>query len=117
MSQPNPGSWPQKTVIDVRTRKAAFREFKCLTGQWPVLSAALYVGRFVLMFVLISILFWYGRLHAENVNRVTMYALIGFLPVIFIWNILETLAWNHELRRKNLISRGMYLGLTQLPSG
>jgi hypothetical protein len=117
MSQPIPGTSSRKTIIDVRTRSAAFREFKCITGEWPLLSALLYVGRFVLMFVLISVLFWYGRQHAENVNRITLYALLGFLPVIFVWNIAETLVWNYELRRRNLISRGMYLGLTQLPSG
>ena len=117
MAQQNQESWPRRTVVDVRTRSAAFREFKSLTGGWPVLSIAFYAGRYVLMAVLMSVLLWYGRQHSENVNRVTLYALIGFLPVIFVWNILETLVWNRELRRRNLISRGTYLRLTQLPSG
>lgn len=110
-------TWPGKTILDVRKRSAAFRTYKCLTGIWPVLTAALYAGRYVLMLTLFSVLFWYGRHHTANVNRVTLYALVGFLPVIFVWNILETLAWNYELRRKGLIPRGTYLGLTQIPAG
>jgi hypothetical protein len=116
MSQTNPRTWPRKTVVDLRTRSAAFREFKCMTGDWPVLSAGLYAGRFLFALLLISILFWYGRQHAGEVNRVGLYTLLGSLPVIFVWNIVETLVWNHELRRRALISRGMYVGLTQLPS-
>jgi hypothetical protein len=111
------GTWPGKTILNVRKRSAAFKTYKCLTGVWPVLTAALYAGRFLLMFILISALFWYGRQHSSNVNRVTLYALVGFLPVIFVWNILETLAWNYDLRRKGLIPRGTYLGLTQIPAG
>jgi hypothetical protein len=58
MPQQNQESWPRKTVVDVRTRSTAFREFKSLTGGWPVLSIAFYAGRYVLMAVLMSVLFW-----------------------------------------------------------
>lgn len=111
------GTWPGKTILNVRKRSAAFRTYKCLTGVWPVLTAALYAGRFVLMFALVSVLFWYGRQHYADVNRVTFYSLVAFLPVIFIWNVLETLAWNYDLKRKDLIPRGTYLGLTEIPAG
>jgi len=111
------GTWPGKTILNVRKRGAAFRTYKCLTGVWPVLTAGLYAGRFVLMLALLSGLFWYERQHSATGNHVTFYALIGLLPAIFLWNVLEILAWNYDLRRKHLIPRGTYLGLTQIPAG
>lgn len=111
------GAWPGKIILNVRKRSAAFRNYKCLTGVWPALTAALYAARYLLWAGLVAFLLWYGRQHHANVNRVTFYALVGFLPVIFVWNVLETLAWNYDLRRKGLIPRGTYLGLTQIPAG
>lgn len=104
-------------ILNVRKRSAAFRTYKCLTGVWPALTTALYAGRYALVAGLIAALLWYGRMHAAKANRVTFYALLAFLPVIFVWNVLETLAWNYDLRRKGLIPRGTYLGLTQIPAG
>ena len=113
----SPAVWPGKRILNLRKRSAVFRNYKCLTGAWPVLSALSYAGRFVLLAALVSFLLWYGRLGRPNVNRVTLYALVGFLPVIFVWNVVETLVWNYELRRRGLIPRGTYLGLTQIPAG
>lgn len=109
-------AWSGKVILNVRKRSAAFRTYKCLTGVWPALTAALYAGRYLLVVSIISALL-YDRQHSPGINRVTFYALAGFLPMIFIWNIFETLAWNYDLRRKGLIPRGTYLSLTQIPGG
>lgn len=119
MSQVNANApaWSGKIILNVRKRRVAFHHYKCITGMWPLLTAVLYAGRFLLMFGLIVFLLWYGRQHSASANRVTLYSLIGFVPLIFVWNVLETLAWNFELRRKGMIGQGIYLGLTQIPAG
>lgn len=113
----NAPAWSGKIILNVRKRRVAFHHYKCITGIWPLLTVACYVGRFLLLLGLIAFLVWYGGQHSASPNRVTLYALIGFVPVIFVWNVLETLAWNFELRRKGLIGQGIYLGLTQIPAG
>jgi hypothetical protein len=113
----NAPAWSGKIILNVRKRRVAFHHYKCIAGMWPLLTAGLYVGRFLLMLGLVAFLVWYGYRHGASANRVSLYALIGFIPLIFVWNILETLAWNFELRRKGLIGQGIYLGLTQIPAG
>ena len=113
---PNSPRTPQKlTIRNLPDRNAAFREYKQRTGAWPVLSIVLYAARFVLMFAIISVLFWYGRLHAGSTTHVT----IGFLVLsplfILLWTLLESVVWNYELRREQLISRGTFLTIKQFP--
>jgi len=113
---PNSPRTPQKlTIRNLPDRNAAFREYKQRTGARPVLSIMMHVARYVLMFVIVSVLFWYGRLHAGSSVHVT----IGFLVLaplfILLWTVLESLAWNYELRRKQLTSRGTFLTIKQFP--
>lgn len=106
----------RSSIEELSSRNAVFREYKRRTGNWPVLSMAAYFGRFVLMLAAISFLFWYGRLHPANVNRITIYFFAAFLAGIFIWNVLESLAWNYDLRRKKLTEPGSFLSPRQMPS-
>ena len=99
MPQPNQAN-PEIRIHMVADRTAAFRAYKERTGAWPVFSMTAFATRYVLMLAVISGLFWYGRLHAMNGTRVTIYALVALLPFIFVWNILETLVWNYDLRRR-----------------
>lgn len=107
---------PQRVSIhNVRDRAAAFKEYKQRTGAWPVPSMALYAGRFVLIFAAISVMFWYGRLHAGSTSQITLKVLLIAPLCIFLWTALEVVAWNYDLRRKQLTSRGMFLTLKQFP--
>lgn len=109
------GSGQSTSVVDIPKRGEIYRRFKALTGTWPVYSVVFYAGRFVLMLGIISFLFWYGHFHSTEANRITLYALIGMLPVIFLWNVLEIFVWNYELRRRGLIAGRTYLSLRQIP--
>lgn len=94
---------------------AVFSEYKRRTGAWPMLSMAAYYGRYLLMFGGLSWLFWFGRSHPEEMRRVTLYFFGAFLIIIFLWNLIESLAWNYDLRRNRLASVGTFYGARQFP--
>jgi hypothetical protein len=107
---------PKKlTIRSLPSQNAAFKEYKQRTGEWPVLSIAVYAARFILMFAAISFIFWYGQAHAESNKKVAIGFLLLALPGIFLWTALETVVWNYDLRRKQLTSPGTYLTTKQFP--
>jgi len=106
---------PQKSATTYPQRTTAFAEYRRRTGEWPVLSIALYAGRLLLMLAGISFLFWYGRIHSTTFTRTTLYFLLATLPVALGWSVAESLAWNHDLRRKGLLSGQMIMGVRQMP--
>ena len=112
-ARPNPN--PRNTAQTFPKRSLVFAEYKRRTGAWPVLSMALYFGRFVLMLAGVSFLFWYGRSHAESQVRTTIYFLLATLPVALAWSVTESVAWNRDLRRQGLIPPRTILGVRQLP--
>ncbi len=104
-----------RTIINVRDRLTAFKEFKRRTGAWPVFSIVLHVARYVVMLGIISVLFWYGRQHPGESGR-TMFAFLVVAPLfILLWTLIESVVWNYELRRKQLTSRGTFLTVKQFP--
>jgi hypothetical protein len=96
-------------------RSNVFSEYRRRTGSWPVLSISLYAGRFVFMLAAVSFLFWYSQSHGNSLPRTMIYFLLGTLPIVVAWTITETIAWNHDLRRKGLISKGTIFAVRQLP--
>ncbi len=115
-AMPNSPRTPQKlTIRNLPNRNAAFREYKQRTGAWPVFSIVMHVMRYVLMFVIVSALFWYGRLHAGSATQVSLGFLLLAPLFILLWTLLESLIWNYELRRKQLTSRGTFLTIKQFP--
>jgi hypothetical protein len=105
----------QKPSTTYPQRTSAFSAYRRRTGEWPALSIALYVGRLLLMLVGISFLFWYGRSHGSTVTRTMLYFVLATLPVALLWSIAESFAWNHDLRRKGLLSGQMIMGVRQMP--
>jgi hypothetical protein len=105
----------QKSATTYPQRTTAFAEYRRRTGEWPVLSIALYVGRMLLMLAGISFLFWYGRSHSDAFTRTTLYFVLATLPVALGWSVGESLAWNHDLRRKGLLSGQAIMGVRQMP--
>ena len=96
-------------------RSNVFSEYRRRTGSWPLLSLSLYAGRFVFMLAVVGFLFWYNQSHGDSLQRTMIYFLIGTLPIVVAWSIAETMAWNHDLRRKGLIAKGTIFAVRQLP--
>ncbi len=111
-----PGYWSvQATAQDVRNRTATFREYQRRTGVWPSFSIVLYAGRFVVMLLTIVLTCLYGWRQGASAGEVAWTLVLFLLPTLLLWVGLEVRAWNYELRRKRLSSRGISFGLTQLP--
>ena len=67
------------------------------------------------MMAAIIFLFWYNQKHSDELMKTMAYFLIATLPVAILWTVAETVAWNYDLRRKGLISKGTVYGVRQLP--
>jgi hypothetical protein len=92
-----------------------FSEFRRRTGSWPTLSMTIYIGRIAVMIAAISILFWYGRSHPDNLSRTTLYFFLATLPLALASIVAETFAWNYDLRRMGLIAKGAIFPVRQMP--
>jgi hypothetical protein len=96
-------------------RTSAFKEFKRRTGASPAFSVAMHVARYVLMLAIISVVFWYGRLHPESPGQAMLVFLVAAPLFILLWTVLESLVWNYELRAKGLTDRRTFLTVKQFP--
>ena len=92
-----------------------FAEYRRRTGSWPTLSLGLYIGRIVLMIAAIAIVVLYGQSHPDNLARTTIYFFLATLPLAFVSIVAETYAWNYDLRRKGLITKGAIFAVRQMP--
>lgn len=96
-------------------RTSTFKEFRRRTGNWPAFSIAMHVARYVLMLVIISLVFWYGRQHPESPGQAMLAFLVAAPLFILLWTVLESLVWNYELRARGLTNRGTFLTVKQFP--
>jgi hypothetical protein len=92
-----------------------FSEYRRRTGSWPTLSLCLYIGRIALMIAAIAIVVLYGRNHPDNLSRTTIYFFLATLPLALASIVAETFAWNYDLRRKGLITKGAIFAVRQMP--
>jgi hypothetical protein len=102
-------------VRTVSNRMTAIKEFKRKTGVWPVYSLVMHVTRYVLMLAIITLVFWYSRRHPETPGQSTLIFLVAAPLFILLWNVLESLVWNYELRARRITSRGTFLTTKQFP--
>jgi len=42
-------------------------------------------------------------------------SLAVMLPIVFLWFLVERIAWNHDLRRKGIASNSEIWGIDQFP--
>jgi hypothetical protein len=105
------------TVIpDIRAHVANWRQFRRATRSWPVVSTSTFLMRFVIIIGGVVGALWYGV--ARHGWTGTNYYLTSFavlIPILFLWFILERIAWNHDLRRKGIASDSDVWGVDQFP--
>jgi FtsH-binding integral membrane protein len=102
-------------VRNFSNRMTAIKEFKRRTGVWPVYSIAMHVARYVLMLAIIALVFWYSRRNPDSPGQATLIFLVAAPLFILLWNVLESLVWNYELRARELTSRSTFLTTKQFP--
>jgi ABC-type uncharacterized transport system permease subunit len=84
---------------------AVWRRLKNQTGSWPVLSIATYALRFILLLARMVTIVWCGDvIHGWTRHQVGLAFAIILAPVVFIWFIIERMAWNHDLRKAGVSS-------------
>jgi hypothetical protein len=82
-----------------------WRRFKNQTGGWPVLSITTYVFRFILLVGGMGAIVWYGNvIHGWTRHDVGLAFALTLAPVLYIWFIIERVAWNHDLRKAGVSS-------------
>jgi hypothetical protein len=67
------------------------------------------------MLAIITLVFWYSRRHPETPGQSTLIFLVAAPLFILLWNVLESLVWNYELRARRITSRGTFLTTKQFP--
>jgi hypothetical protein len=101
-------------IPDIRKHVTNWRQFRRLTGAWPILSIATYLLRFVIITAGVVAILWYGV--ARHGWTKDQYFLLSFLVVIiFCWFRVERMAWNRELRERGIASPNDVWGVTQFP--
>src|SRR5579872_1060486 len=88
----------------VRVHAENWRRFHKAAGTWPVISIATYLLRFLLIVTAVVLGIWYQVHRDLTKGQGLLFYLAVVLPVIFIWFIVEQLAWNHDLRQKGISS-------------
>jgi len=71
--------------------------------------------RFVIIVSCVIAVLWYGVYHDWDKNHIFLVYFAIVIPVIFLWYLLERMAWNHDLRRKRISTDSEVWGLTQFP--
>jgi membrane protein YdbS with pleckstrin-like domain len=103
-------------IPDVRAHVSNWRQFKKVTNTWPVLSIATFLIRFLIMIAGVIVALWYSEHHDWSRDGTFLICLAVGIPVIFLWFLLERVAWNHDLRQKGIASESDVWGVTQFPS-
>jgi ABC-type uncharacterized transport system permease subunit len=97
------GARPPRTFS---SHAAVWRRFKNQTGGWPVLSIATYALRFILLLAGMVTIVWYGDvIHGWTRQQVGLAFALVLAPVVFIWFIIERMAWNHDLRKAGVSAK------------
>ena len=92
-------------VPDVRAHIATWRRFRKITGAWPTLSMITFIMRFVIMIIGVTIAVAYAERHSLGKGEGLLICFSLLLPTLFGWFLIETGAWNYELRRKGVGSK------------
>jgi hypothetical protein len=103
-------------VPDIRGHLANWRQFRKATSTWPVLSILIFLMRFVIMIAGVIISLWYGvARHGWTKDQYFLISFAVLIPILFLWFLLERVAWNHELRNKGIASNSEVWGVDQFP--
>jgi hypothetical protein len=103
-------------VPDVRSHLAMWRRFREKTGVWPLLSITTYLLRFILMGAGVVAIVWYGNAnHGWTRGQGALAALLLMVPILFLWFIVERVAWNHDLCETGVSSEKDVWGTDQFP--
>lgn len=82
-----------------------WRRFKDQTGSWPVLSITTYALRFILLLAGMGAIIWYGDvIRGWTRHQVGLAFALILAPVLYVWFIIERIAWNHDLRKAGVSS-------------
>jgi hypothetical protein len=100
---------------DIRVHVDNWRRFHKAARTWPVISIATYVLRFLLIVGCVVLGIWYQVRHDLTKGQSLLIYLAVLLPVIFIWFIVEQLAWNRDLLQKGLSSDRDTWKVSQFP--
>ena len=96
---------PRMLTAPVRSHVALWRRYKDRTGSWPILSMATYALRFILLLVGMGAIIWYGDLiHGWGRHRVGFAIAVILGPVLYVWFIIERMAWKQDLRKAGTLS-------------
>ncbi|MGA2377665.1 MAG: hypothetical protein ABSF72_19310 [Candidatus Sulfotelmatobacter sp.] len=108
--------YPARTLFsDIRAHLANWRRFKRATRTWPTISIATYVMRFFLIVGGVVLGIWYQVRHDLTKGQGLLIYLAVLLPVVFIWFVVEHVAWNFDLRRKGISSDRDIWKIRQFP--
>jgi hypothetical protein len=103
-------------IPDIRAHVANWRQFRRATSTWPILSIGTFHMRFFLMIASVVGALWYGvARHGWTKNQYFLTSFAVLIPILFLWFIVERVAWNHELRRKGIASDSDVWGVDQFP--
>jgi hypothetical protein len=108
--------YPVRTLVaDIRNHAANYRRFRRVTKAWPVISIATYIGRFFLIIGGIILGIGYEVRHDFTKGQSSLFCLVVIVPAVLVWFIVETAAWNHDLRQKGIGSRSDIWKVSQFP--
>lgn len=105
------------TIIpDIRAHIANWRRFQRATKAWPVLSIVAFLTRFAIVFAGIIVALWYGvARHGWTQGEYYLISCVVLLPILFLWFLVERVAWNLDLRKKGIASDSDIWGVNQFP--
>jgi len=99
-------------IPDIRAHLANWRRFQRATKPLPVLSILTFLTRFLIMIAGVVTALWYGvARHGWTEGHYYLISLAVMLPIVFLWFLVERIAWNHDLRRKGIASNSDIWGL------
>lgn len=115
---PNRKRWALsgRPIADTRARLANWRKFKSATGYWPYTSIAALVMRYVLVLAIAGVAGWYGLQRDWSVGDFFLVVIAAGAPTMFVWFMVERIAWTHDLREKRLISEKEVWGFDHFPA-
>jgi membrane protein YdbS with pleckstrin-like domain len=108
--------YPARTLVaDIRAHVANWRKFEKAARTWPVISITTYVGRFFLIVSSAIVAIWYEESHNLTKGQGFLIFLLVIVPVVFVWFIVEHIAWNYDLRQKGISSSRDIWKVSQFP--
>jgi hypothetical protein len=102
-------------IPDIRAHVANWSQFKKVAKSWPLLSIATFITRFIIMIGGVVAGLAYSVRHDLTKGQGFLVCLAALLPVLFVWLVVERVAWNHDLRQKGISSERDVWSVTQFP--